>query len=93
MAVGRIGLDLQEWALIGLMTGTKQKQRFHFPRTTLLIEIEPRCGFSDCGARNQIGLTKQEAIEYRGFECFQCERWNDDRASASEFPASWATPD
>lgn len=75
------------------MSGTKQRQSFHFPRTTLLVEIERRCVFPDCGAKNQIGLTKQEAIEYRGFECFKCERWNDDRASASEFPDSWTTSD
>jgi hypothetical protein len=93
MAAGRIGLDLQEWAPIGLVTGTKQTQRVHFPRTTLLVEIERRCVLPDCGAKNQIGLTKQEAIEYRGFECCQCERWNDDRASASELPDSWATSD
>jgi len=70
---------------------TKRKQSLHFPRTTLLVEIERRCVFPDCRARNQIGLTKQEAIEYRGFECFQCKRWNDDRASQSEFPGSWVT--
>jgi hypothetical protein len=69
---------------------TKRKQRFHFPRTTLLFEIERRCAFADCDARNQIGLTKQEAIEYRGFDCFQCERWNEDRLSQSELPDSWA---
>jgi hypothetical protein len=70
---------------------TKRKQSFHFPRTTLLIEIERRCVFPDCAARNQIGLTKPEAIEYRGFACFQCDRWNEDRVSQSELPDSWAT--
>jgi hypothetical protein len=72
---------------------TKRKQNFHFPRTTLLVEIERRCAFPDCTARNQIGLTKQEAIEYRGFACFQCERWNENRASQSELPDAWTTPD
>ncbi len=60
---------------------TKRKHSFHFPRTTLLIEID------------QIGLTKQEAIEYRGFDCFQCKRRNEDRVSRSELPDSWATGD
>jgi hypothetical protein len=69
----------------------KQKQGFHFPRTTLLVEILRRCALSDCGARNQISLTKQEAIEYRGFECFQCKRWNEDRVSHSELPGHWST--
>ncbi len=68
---------------------TKRKQRFHFPRTTLLIEIDRRCKFPDCQTRNQISLTKQEAIEYRGFECFQCKRRNEDRVSQSELPDSW----
>jgi hypothetical protein len=71
---------------------SKRKQNFHFPRTTLLVELERRCEFADCKARNLIGLTKQEAIEYRGFACLQCERWNEDRASQSELPDSWTTP-
>jgi len=72
---------------------TKRRQSFHFPRNTLLVEIERRCLFPDCDAKNRIGLTKQEAIEYRGFECFQCKRWNDDRVSQSELPDSWVTAD
>jgi hypothetical protein len=55
----------------------------------LLIEIERRCAGRDCGARNRIGLTKAEAIEYRGFECSQCERWNDDQLIQLELPDSW----
>src|SRR5947207_8844871 len=51
------------------MTKTERRQTFHFPRTPLLIEIERRCAFPDCAIKNQIGLTNDEAIEYRGFEC------------------------
>jgi len=65
-------------------------QSFHFPRTPLLIEIERRCAFADCGAQNQISLTKDEAIEYRGFECSKCERWNHDLLNQSELPDLWA---
>src|SRR5438552_16672528 len=72
------------------MMKTERRQTFHFPRTPLLIEIERRCAFSDCGAKNQIGLTKDEAIEYRGFECSKCERWNHDRLNQFELPDSWA---
>jgi hypothetical protein len=68
----------------------KTKQTLHFPRTALLVEIEWHCAFPDCKARNQVGLTKQEAIEYRGFACFQCERWNEDHVKQSELPASWS---
>jgi len=71
------------------MPENKSRQSFYFPRTPLLVEIERRCAFPGCAARNQIGLTKQEAIEYRGFECFQCERWNDDRLKELELPDSW----
>jgi len=71
----------------------KRKHVFDFPRTVLLIEIERRCSFPDCNAKKQVGLTKQEAIEYRGFECFQCEQWNDDRLKQSELPDSWTASD
>jgi hypothetical protein len=69
------------------MTGSKSK--LYFPRTTLVIEIERRCGIDECRKRNQISLTKAEAIEYRGFNCSECESWNDDRLSRSEIPDSW----
>jgi hypothetical protein len=63
--------------------------RFEFPRETLLVEIERYCAFPDCVWRNGIGLTKSEAIEYRGFDCAKCERWNDDTVEAVELPESW----
>jgi hypothetical protein len=78
-------------SFIDSMPPSKRKQSFYFPRTTLVVEIERRCAFTGCAARNQIGLTKQEAIEYRGFDCFQCEQWNDDRLTHLEMPDSWET--
>ena len=54
-----------------------------------MIEIERHCRFPDCGARNYIGLTKPEAIEYRGFECNQCERWNEDDLHHADMPDWW----
>lgn len=71
------------------MSERKSREKFYFPRTPLLVKIERRCGFSECTAGNQIGLTKQEAIEYRGFDCCQCERWNDDHLHRLEIPDSW----
>jgi hypothetical protein len=62
---------------------------FHFPQEVLLVEIERRCRFADCEARNTIGLTKPEAIGYRGFECVKCERWNDDTVAPEALPDSW----
>jgi hypothetical protein len=64
-------------------------QNFYFPREVLLVEIERRCQFPDCEARNLIGLTKAEAIEYRGFDCSKCERWNDDTVNPEALPESW----
>jgi len=68
---------------------TSEKTQFHFPRDVLVIEIDRRCFADECRARNQISLTKTEAIEYRGFNCSECERWNDDRLNQSEMPESW----
>jgi hypothetical protein len=68
---------------------TKRQVKLRFRREPLLIEIERRCSFPDCGGRNQIGLTKSEVIEYRGFDCTQCERWNTDRLGEREIPEAW----
>jgi len=58
-------------------------------REVLLIEIERRCSVGECIARNFIGLTKQEAVTFNGFECSECEQWNDDALKQSEVPDSW----
>ncbi len=71
------------------MSQPKRNRSFHFPRELLLVEIERHCAFSDCRAKNRIGLTKPEAIEYRGFECFRCQRWNDDKLNPLDLPDSW----
>jgi hypothetical protein len=71
------------------MTTTRRQVSFHFPREPLLVEIERRCSFTGCAARNHIGLTKSEAIEYRGFDCTQCEQWNDDQLKRGEIPDAW----
>ena len=68
---------------------SKPKTNFYFPRDVLVIEIDRRCSSDECRARNQISLTKPEAIQYRGFNCSECESWNDDRLTQSEMPDSW----
>ena len=60
-----------------------------FPRQVLLIEIDRRCSFAGCGARIFVSLTKQEALEYLGYECLRCGRWNDDALSENEVPEWW----
>jgi hypothetical protein len=60
-----------------------------FPRIVLLIEIDRRCTFADCNARNFIGLTKPEAGAFSGFECQDCGRWNDAGLSEKDVPEWW----
>jgi hypothetical protein len=60
------------------------------PREVLLVEIDRRCPFPDCDNRVGIGLTKQEAADYLGFECEHCKRWNDDKLSQRDIPDWWA---
>jgi hypothetical protein len=59
------------------------------PRQILLVEIDRRCFVPDCNARALIGLTRQEASEYSGFECAVCKRWNDDSLRDKEVPEEW----
>ncbi|HKE59525.1 MAG TPA: hypothetical protein VKB46_22600 [Pyrinomonadaceae bacterium] len=58
-------------------------------KQVLLFEIERRCGFSDCNERNFTGLTKREALDYTGFECHVCKRWNDDSLTKKDAPDWW----
>lgn len=59
------------------------------PREVLLVEIDRRCTFADCDRRVAIGLTKDEASDYLGFECEYCKRWNDDRLTQKDIPDWW----
>ena len=58
-------------------------------RQVLLFEIERRCSFPECNQRVFVGLTKQEAFDYTGFECALCERWNDDSLTPNDVPDWW----
>jgi hypothetical protein len=58
-------------------------------RQILLFEIERRCSFVDCNARAFIGLTKDEALHYDGFDCTECERWNSDHLGKTDIPDWW----
>ena len=66
-----------------------KRQGFVFPRTVLLIEIDRHCLFTDCTARNFVGLTKAESRFYYGFECQRCGRWNNDQLSEKDVPEWW----
>ena len=65
------------------------KRGITIQREVLLIEIERRCAHPECNSRNFIGLTKQEALEYTGYECSECEQWNRDQLKQSEVPDWW----
>ena len=62
---------------------------FNFPREVLLVEIERRCADPACNARAFVGLTKDEARAYEGFECPRCERWNEDTLGERDIPEWW----
>ena len=57
-----------------------------FPRDVLLIEIERRCSDPQCNMKARLGLTKEEARAYHGFECERCKRWNDDLLTERDIP-------
>ncbi|HEX8457681.1 MAG TPA: hypothetical protein VF656_10325 [Pyrinomonadaceae bacterium] len=60
-----------------------------FPREVLLVEIERHCAEASCNARTRIGLTKEEARLYDGFECERCERWHADGLTERDIPDWW----
>jgi hypothetical protein len=65
------------------------RRRLIIPRQVLLVEIERRCGLPDCGGRTRVGLTKDEARSYTGFECERCKAWNEDTLSERDIPDWW----
>jgi hypothetical protein len=59
------------------------------PREVLLIEMERRCRAPECNARVRVGLTKEEARLYCGFDCERCGRRWDDSLSERDVPDWW----
>lgn len=66
-----------------------KKNSFKAERVVLLVEIERYCSDSKCLRLNRIGLTREDAPDYKGFECERCEMWNDDELRRSDLPADW----
>ena len=58
-------------------------------RDVLLLEIERRCRDTQCNARARIGLTKDEARVYAGFECERCGQSWDDLLTERDVPEWW----
>ncbi len=59
------------------------------PRELLLVEVERYCRDPSCGARNGVGLTKEEARVYTAFTCERCEREWEDALSERDIPEWW----
>ncbi|MCA1634166.1 MAG: hypothetical protein LC802_10845 [Acidobacteria bacterium] len=64
-------------------------KRILFPREVLLVEVERRCAEPSCNARARVGLTKDEARAYTGFECERCGLWREDALSERDVPDWW----
>ena len=56
-------------------------------RELLLAEIVRRC--RECDARARVGLTKEEARVYHGFECARCGARNGDALAPHDIPEWW----
>jgi hypothetical protein len=69
------------------MKGTRSK--IVIPRGVLLVEIERRCQEAECSARTRVGLTKDEARIYCGFECERCGQFWDDSLTERDVPEWW----
>jgi len=67
---------------------SKQSNVF-IPRGVLLVEIERRCRDPLCGQKVRVGLTKQEARAYCGFECERCGKLWKDVLSERDVPDWW----
>ncbi len=67
----------------------RTRSRILIPRDVLLVEIERRCQDAQCNARTRVGLTKDEARVYCGFECERCGQFWDDRLTERDVPEWW----
>jgi hypothetical protein len=67
----------------------KARLKINIPRRVLLFEIERRCSDAQCNAKAHIGLTKEEARLYCGFECEQCKQWTSDSLTERDVPDWW----
>ena len=65
------------------------RSRIVIPRDVLLLEIERRCPDALCNARTRVGLTKDEARAYCGFECQRCGQFWDDLLTERDVPEWW----
>lgn len=67
----------------------KSRSKILIPRDVLLVEIERRCRDAQCNTRTRVGLTKDEARLYCGFECERCGQFWDDLLTERDVPEWW----
>jgi hypothetical protein len=67
----------------------RTRSQIVIPRQVLLVEIERRCRDAQCEGRTRIGLTKEEARAYCGFECERCGQAWDDTLTERDVPDWW----
>jgi hypothetical protein len=67
----------------------KRRSQIVITRDVLLVEIERRCRDEDCNQRTRIGLTKEEARAYCGFECDRCGKIWEDFLTERDVPEWW----
>jgi hypothetical protein len=67
----------------------QRRSQILIPRELLLVEIERRCQDAQCNARTRIGLTKDDARLYSGFECDRCGQFWDDLLTERDVPEWW----
>lgn len=67
--------------------GPRAARGFAPRRELLLAEIVRRC--RECDAQARVGLTKEEARVYHGFECARCGAQNEDALAARDIPEWW----
>lgn len=65
------------------------RRRLIIARDVLLVEIERRCQLPECNAKTRLGLTKEDARAYEGFECEGCKGWNEDYLTERDVPQWW----
>jgi hypothetical protein len=65
------------------------RHRINIRSRVLLVELERRCSDALCNSKARIGLTKEEARLYCGFECEQCKHWNADALAERDVPEWW----
>lgn len=67
----------------------KVRKKIVVPHEVLLVEVERMCSTPRCKAKTRLSLTKEEAKNYKGFDCGVCGLWNEDWLTRTDIPEWW----